>query len=1394
MQFSTRYILRPGTLRVLVLGIGLVLAGCQGDSPVTTPRLAPPPVPTYTPTPAPLPADYGVAVPPVVYLAAHEIHHLLNACLQPNAYGEYFWRREWVPEEYPYTEEPMGRYDAGSDTLSLSWLEPQGFGGHIHPFSEARQALGDRLSPLWVGLYVNDPALVGPVQDVVCDERPVFHDAWAGHRNHSQGRSVRWLGHITVPAREPVVWLHLRAGSGVRVFLGGELLVDAIDKDSPWEWSGQQVLTPGVQILRLEYVERRGPVRVEVTWAYGSGERIRQGQTTRSVALRPGPGTDYPILAELASGTPLWLEGWAPEVSSQYWLGAAGVPAWWLTWWQGQPVWLEAAGVRVSRELDAEAFLADWEARAGPGRADSATNLCQRSIPARYLILKTLTRGWQDGLSCTQVTGAQLAVLPALAGVLDYGMHAPQPGDLAGLAGLADLQIRVGDKSLPAAFVPPGRYRRLRLLTTDPRILADGGWAWGVQVERLLVQSADWSSAEAWAIVAAFRQKGIQVGLYTPALLQGMGIRRLHLNMPAAASLPAQLLAGQQDMQELQVRFRVPDEAAIIRVAEPIFSRGVLSAEPLPGEWLTEVPNLQILHLDVPQRRLPVALFSSLTRLQVLRLRSDLEEALQLDWRALAHLEVLELLDTNITPTHLSTAAQITGEEPLREPLLLPAVWLGSLPDLRILHINSKRIRHVPPDLLARAPQLEVVELGGSNWQDLTKLCVAGHARLRQLHLNWSAPLVAHGDTAWRPDIYDDYTVKFFEEELQAQAQARWGPLPDEPCQTWGELGALQYLHRNRDFQPAVRDAPAVVWPSRSDRHWEWVTHRSEVKDVLRLRFARALPLSWLTDPALHPTILQLSDPALTALPDLFPGSVAQLRTLGLDLPKLTALPDDFLAQADKVHMLSLDLPKLTTLPDNFLSHLPMLEIAGGRKTPGNHYEWRYWMFPERRFAPSLTLFLHTPQLTALPEPLLHGAGVNLEYQGRYPGDEVRSSGAGSQATYLELALNGALSSSAVGLTQVAGLTHLSLELDQLTALPDSFLAQAPALTHLTLELGQLTALPDSFLAQAPALTHLTLELGQLTALPDSFLAQAPALTHLTLELGQLTALPDSFLAQAPALTHLTLELGQLTALPDSFLAQAPALTHLTLELGQLTALPDSFLAQAPALTHLTLELGQLTALPDSFLAQVPTLTHLALEMPRLTMLPNSFLTSHTQLKSLRLLHVHKLQHLPVRFLAHLPALQEVHLTDAWALTALPAGFLARSLRLREVILEVVLQQLPTGFLAHAPWLDLLVLQADMAAGFPGPEASLVCGNDYGCVTFPYSMPLWGLQRLCSWDEEKLRAPTGRCGHRDDIARAYATCPPSDVRRGCATEIHGISHGPWRMECHWYGGKLDCGP
>ena len=109
-------------------------------------------------------------------------------------------------------------------------------------------------------------------------------------------------------------------------------------------------------------------------------------------------------------------------------------------------------------------------------------------------------------------------------------------------------------------------------------------------------------------------------------------------------------------------------------------------------------------------------------------------------------------------------------------------------------------------------------------------------------------------------------------------------------------------------------------------------------------------------------------------------------------------------------------------------------------------------------------------------------------------------------------------------------LTHLNLNGNQLTLLPDSF-GNLRALTDLQLFNNKLTSLPDSF-GNLRCLRVLYLSVNKLTSLPDSF-GNLSLLSTLALHENQLRFLPDS-LENLSALKYLNLERNQLKSLPHS--------------------------------------------------------------------------------------------------------------------------------------------------------------------------------------------------------------------------------------------------------------------
>ncbi len=1049
---------------------------------------------------APYHPDPTAAVPPVIFLNDYALYHLFGNCASHR-------RQALSPEEYPY--HPTIFDDYGKDRWDV---DPGGFGSDQHPFVDSMMAEGYRIAPIWARYAVDGPRLQGAVRSLHCASGPDF--PVTSLPDSAEGPvSVRWLGQITVPASDPIVHLTVRSGVGLRLFLGGELVVDAITQTSPWHWTGQRGLTPGVHVLRLEYVERTGPVPVTLHWAYSSGEQVRQGETTTATVLRTAPAATAAVVAHLAAGTPVWLESWKPATPSQYWLGATGAPGWWQTRWAGEPVWLEAAGVTVTRVQSPAAFLDEWEATLKPAPT-APTDLCTRSGPARFLILQTLTGGWQELLSCAAVTPVQLASLTHLRGVLDYGTEVPRAQDLAGLTHLGQVQVRVGAAPLPAGFLPPGAYGHVRLLTTRRQALVEPGWAHGARLDRLELQGRSLETVPA-------------------GLLAGLQVRVLHLALSQEVTLPAHLSLGMAELRELRLQSWdpvAPDpykgwyDGYLLNSVLARSHRGL--PRRLPTILLQGAPHLETLHLDMPQMVLPTALLTDLPRLRTLRLRSDLQQVLALERLDLAGLEVLELVDPIIVNTWYHPAETF------------PRDFLWDLPRLRRLHIHTPRVRSLPADWLAQSAHLEVLELTGMNWDRVSALSLEGTPHLRQLRLKRPALLTFPGDIRnphtvqrYEPDATPPYPADWLQKVPHLELLAidvRSGSwiefAPEDDFADWPEIASmLEYLP---DYVTVVRET--VRQPFVRAQSWSsaWQDLQPPADWRLQVRYTEGVPVEtapyrfqrWVAprsrrDPAHppgRPVTLGLEGDTSIGLPESF---LAQASHLTLQAPSLVALPESFLAQAPHLTHLTLQAPSLVALPDTLLARVPLLAH----------------------------LTLEVPRLLALPDGVLAQA---------------------SQLTHLSLEVPSLPDSF---LLQAPQLTHLALRTPHLTGLPDTFLAQAPRLTHFTLEAPRLTGLPDAFLAQAPRLEVLRLIAAhQLMALPPHFLTVAPHLIELHLtDAYRLTALPAEFLRHTPQLTELVLE-ARLTALPAEFLASAPWLATLVLRVEGPAPLPPAFLAHTP--------------------------------------------------------------------------------------------------------------------------------------------------------------------------------------------------------------------------------------
>ncbi len=468
------------------------------------------------------------------------------------------------------------------------------------------------------------------------------------------------------------------------------------------------------------------------------------------------------------------------------------------------------------------------------------------------------------------------------------------------------------------------------------------------------------------------------------------------------------------------------------------------------------------------------------------------------------------------------------------------------------------------------------------------------------------------------------------------------------------------------------------------------------------------LPVDWLTHtPHLHSMELEIHLPvsAVAQLLDQVPR-LTHLTVLGLSKP----LPENFLAAVPHLTHLTVNSRFEPCPARDFLAPVPQLAHFKLRKSAG-----------VACLAASLRIYA----------PVLHRFELDL-YAPDFPYTGV--------------------------LPSTLKLTHLTLDVANVTSLPADFLAQSSQLTNLRLYCHRSCSnsgftLPTGLLNGTPLLSVFEVDVPVLENLPSNLLAPVPRLQKLHLNTGALESLPDGFLDPVPALESLTLIGGLITSLPDEFLADMLRLRELEIAMDRLGSLPANFLMRAPHLQSFTLRAGtslrnqvavrkrlldhtpilssprpyvppvNLTALqslplPTGFLLRAPQFPSFTLMgggngiWSPLVTLPDSFLAYTPRLTTLRLDLPH-LQALPSSFLAHSPQLEHLELQYEYgkngkqgnALLSIPAHFLANAPNLTYLSLGAIerVQVLPAGFLANSPqleYLDLGVSVTSLPAGF----------------------------------------------------------------------------------------------
>jgi len=118
----------------------------------------------------------------------------------------------------------------------------------------------------WSGEYFSNPALVGdPV--LVRQDRSIDFDWGTGSPDAgipADGFSVRWTGELWSSGGGYAYYLIV--DDGARIWLDGQLLIDAAPAVLGQTYSSQVLLSEGAHSFRVEYFEAAGQARIRL-WA-----------------------------------------------------------------------------------------------------------------------------------------------------------------------------------------------------------------------------------------------------------------------------------------------------------------------------------------------------------------------------------------------------------------------------------------------------------------------------------------------------------------------------------------------------------------------------------------------------------------------------------------------------------------------------------------------------------------------------------------------------------------------------------------------------------------------------------------------------------------------------------------------------------------------------------------------------------------------------------------------------------------------------------------------------------------------------------------------------------------------------------------------------------------------
>lgn len=148
----------------------------------------------------------------------------------------------------------------------------------------------------------NGPA--GNPADQACENAPLNYDFVANGTPYGLPArfAARWTGRFTISG--PTLF-SATSDDGVRVWVDGQLIIDAWSDHGPTTYTANLPLTPGLHVVKVDYYQSgAGSAVIQFDWASSAGaaQFVGQDTSTRGDWLSAG-GADYSYIADAVQGS-----------------------------------------------------------------------------------------------------------------------------------------------------------------------------------------------------------------------------------------------------------------------------------------------------------------------------------------------------------------------------------------------------------------------------------------------------------------------------------------------------------------------------------------------------------------------------------------------------------------------------------------------------------------------------------------------------------------------------------------------------------------------------------------------------------------------------------------------------------------------------------------------------------------------------------------------------------------------------------------------------------------------------------------------------------------------------------------------------------------------------------